>query len=174
MGRRLRHEWRLALPSSVKAKRSGACAGLKLRRPAREESAALGALLLDAYRGTLDDEGDDLAAAVAEAEGYFAGKHGRAMPEASVVAWRGQTPVGACLVGWWAAHACPFIVEVAVRSDAKGRGVGRLVLGEAVRRLGRAGETEVRAVITEGNDPSKGLFRACGFEDLGDRSPTRS
>jgi ribosomal protein S18 acetylase RimI-like enzyme len=145
--------------------------GLKLRQPARADAPALGGLLLDAYRATVDDEGEDLGAAIAEAEGYFAGTHGRAMPGASVVAWRGEVPVAGCLVGWWAARDCPFIVFVAVRTDSKGAGVGRLVLGESVRRLGRAGHKEVRAVVTQGNAASQALFKSRGFEDLGATAP---
>jgi len=164
---RVRHEWRLALPGRLPTKRSHACAGLKLRRPALVDAPALGVLLLDAYRGTVDDEGEDLKAAVAAAEGYFAGRHGRAMPEASAVAWRGEVAVGGCLVGWGQRRACPFVVMVAVRADSKGLGVGRLLLGECVRRLSRAGEIEVRALLTEGNAASQALFRACRFEDLG-------
>jgi GNAT superfamily N-acetyltransferase len=144
---------------------------LKLRRPLPLETEALGALLFDAYRGTVNDEGEDLPAAVAEAEGYFAGKHGRPMPDSSVVAWRGDLPVGGCFVGWWAARDCPFIVFVAVREESRGVAVGRLVLGESVRRLGRDGEREVRAVITKGNGASRTLFHACGFEDLGPTEP---
>lgn len=145
--------------------------GLKLRRPARGEAAAVGALLLDAYQGTTDYEGEDLPRSVGEVEGFFEGKHGRPLPEASVVAWRGDLPVAACFIGWWALRNSPFVVFVATRSDSKRGGVGRLVLGESVRRLARAGHPEVRAVITEGNTASEALFRSLGFADLGRLAP---
>jgi hypothetical protein len=123
----------------------------------------LGELLLDAYRGTIDDEGETLKRAIAEMQGYFDGKYGRALPEASAVAWRGPVPVSLSLVSWFAPTDCPFISYVATRSDSKGVGVGRLVLCESLRRLGRNGYGQVRAFITKGNAPSEALFKGRGF-----------
>lgn len=166
-----RREWRRALPADVKAERTGACVGLKLRRPAEADALALGAMLLDGYRGTPDDEGEDDARAVEEIHGFFAAKHGRPLVDASVVAWRGDLPVAGSFIGWWDARACPFVVFVVTRADQKRAGVGRLVLSESLRRLGRAGHREMRAVITAGNTPSERLFAALGFEDLGPLPP---
>jgi len=162
---RARDGWKLALPSSPSTRRAGACIGLKLRRPRPDQVGALGELLLDAYRGTVDDEGEDLAASMREARMYFDGKQGGpAMLADSVVAWRGDVPVAACLVAEWTEHRCPFVAFVATRADSKGAGVGRLLLAVSVRRLSRAGHREVRAVITRGNRPSEALFRSLGFE----------
>jgi len=166
-----RREWLRPLPADVKAERTGACVGLKLKRPADADAAALGAMLLDGYRGTPDDEGEDDAKAVAEIHGFFAGNHGRPLVDASVVAWRGDLPVAGSFIGWWDGRACPFVVFVVTRADQKRAGIGRLVLGESLRRLGRAGHGEMRAVITAGNTASERLFASLGFEDLGPLAP---
>ena len=168
---RIRHEWRRALPLEAPPKRSDSCAGLKLRRPAQGDAEALGELLLDAYRGTIDYEGEDLAAATGVVRDFFAGKEYPPDIAASVVAWRGPTPAAFCMIAEWQARSCRFVEYVATRSGEKRRGVGRLVLGESLRRLSRAGHPEVRAVITLGNTASDALFRRLGFEDLGPLGP---
>lgn len=164
---RVRNEWRRALPIDATPKRSGACAGLKLRRPAQAEAEALGELLLDAYVGTVDYEGEDLAASAGVIQDFFAGKEYTPDVSASVVAWRGPKAAALCMIAEWQARSCRFVEYVATRSNEKGRGVGRLVLGESLHRLSRAGHAEVRAVITVGNTASEALFRSLAFEDLG-------
>lgn len=166
MVRPLKPEYRLALPAPAPKRRGGACVGLKLRRPALDDAEALGALFLDAYDGTIDHEGEDLAASVAEVRGFFDGRTGRPITECSVVAWEGSTPVGASMVGWLERRGCPFVAYVVTASAAKRQGVGRLVLGESVRRVARAGHKEIRAFITEGNTASEALFASMGFERL--------
>jgi GNAT superfamily N-acetyltransferase len=171
MARRLRPEYVLALPSPVKPERKGACVGLKLRRPTAADAERMGALLLDAYKGSIDDEGEDLEAATAVARGYFEGENGRVLPDLSVSAWRGPTLVAICAVAWLDVRACPFVAYVATASDAKRQGVGRLVLGESIRRAGREGHPEIRAFITMGNTPSEHLFEALGFVRVRRRAP---
>jgi GNAT superfamily N-acetyltransferase len=139
--------------------------GLKLRAPAPRDEEALAALLLDAYRGTTDDEGEDLEASRREVRAYFEGKQGGpAMLPESVVAWRGPDAVGTCLVCHWNLKDRPVVAFVATRAQMKGAGVARLLLAVSIRRLSRAGHREVLAVITRGNAPSEALFTALGFE----------
>src|SRR3990172_8262413 len=105
---RIRHEWRRALPVEAPPERSNSCAGLKLRRPAQGDAEALGELLLDAYRGTIDYEGEDLAAATGVVRDFFAGKEYPPHIAASVVAWRGPTPAAFCMIAEWQARSCLF------------------------------------------------------------------
>jgi GNAT superfamily N-acetyltransferase len=155
----------------VKPKRTGACAGLKLRATEARDSEAMGALLLDAYRGTIDDEGEDMRAAIGVARDFFAGANGRVQYDITVGAWRGETLVAVCAVAWLDTRACPFVAYAATASEAKRQGVGRLVVGESVRRAGKAGHKEIRAFITEGNTPSERLFGALGFEPVRESAP---
>ena len=131
----------------------------------------MGRLLLDAYHGSIDDEGEDLPAALGVARDYFGGKNGAVMTEVSVSAWRGPSLVAICAVAWLEVRACPFVAYVATASDAKRQGVGRLVVGESIRRAGRDGHKEIRAYITMGNTPSEQLFEALGFERVRRRAP---
>ena len=65
------------------------------------------------------------------------------------------------------AYATTVEDSVYVRQDARGRGVGRLILAELVR-LGRAhGFHAMMARVVGGHEASIGLHRACGFELVG-------
>jgi ribosomal protein S18 acetylase RimI-like enzyme len=53
---------------------------------------------------------------------------------------------------------------VAVAHDARGEGVGRLLLGEAVRRLREGGVMRAWLVTTNDNLAALGLYQSLGFE----------
>jgi GNAT superfamily N-acetyltransferase len=62
--------------------------------------------------------------------------------------------------------AC-LIDRLAVDPDARGRGVGHLLLDHAVGRARRAGVTRVWAQISPKLDTPHALFRSFGFRDAG-------
>ena len=161
----VKHYWVTDLPSAARRRRAGACVGLKLRAPAAGARVPLAQLMLEGYRGTIDDEGEDLAAALVVVDAFFA----KARPDAdgSVVAWSGEAPVGACLVEADPHHPGPFIAEIFTAPDWKRKGVARLCLVECMRRLTRAGHPRVGAYITEGNAPSEALFSGLFFHREG-------
>jgi len=57
--------------------------------------------------------------------------------------------------------------SVYVASDARGRGVGRLLLEELLRRATAGGFHSVIARIVGANEVSVRLHQACGFADVG-------
>jgi ribosomal protein S18 acetylase RimI-like enzyme len=60
--------------------------------------------------------------------------------------------------------AC-FVDRLAVDPDARGRGVGHLLLEHAIGRARRAGVTRVWAEVSPKLEASHGLFRSFGFRD---------
>lgn len=56
------------------------------------------------------------------------------------------------------------IKDLAVRPDARGQGVGRRLLREALFGLALAGATVVKLEVREGNDAARSLYRDEGFE----------
>jgi GNAT superfamily N-acetyltransferase len=157
-----KRHWTLALPAAAKQRRQGACVGLKLRPPEPAAREALSELMLTGYQGTVDDEGEDLAASVAAMGEFF--DRPRPTPECSVVAWSGTTAVGGCFVAADPARGTPFVAYIVTRPDWKRKGVGRLLLVESLRRVARAGHLQVGAYITVGNAPSEALFEGVGFK----------
>jgi GNAT superfamily N-acetyltransferase len=134
-----------------------------MRAPAWDHVEALSALMFDAYEGTIDYEGEGLPEAREEMEAWFRGGPCRRMVECSTVAWSKGRPEAACLVGWWVAEAVPLVQYVFTRKASQRRGFGGAVLIESLRLLADSGHREVRAVITNGNEASEGLFLKAGF-----------
>jgi hypothetical protein len=63
---------------------------------------AVAQLMLDAYRGTIDDEGETLADALAYVQGTFAGEQsGRMLELCSFVIEEDGKPLGAILISEW-------------------------------------------------------------------------
>ncbi len=122
---------------------------------------ALAALMLDAYRGTVDDEGEDLEDAVGAIEALFGGDFGELDFAASVVFRVEREPVAATFVTQYEGR--PLIAFSMTRPGAARRGFARRGLHHAFGVLARAGETEVHLVVTDGNDPAAGLYLAEGF-----------
>jgi GNAT superfamily N-acetyltransferase len=123
---------------------------------------ALARLLLDAYRGTVDDEGESIDDAYDAIDDYL---ERIVRPHSFVVA----APDGALT-----AMSFVVVVEdrhyvdpVAVRPDGKRRGLGRSAVATSLGSLVAAGVTEVGATITDGNAPSERLFASLGFERVG-------
>lgn len=132
-------------------------------RPSLGDLDAIGRLLCDAYRGTLDDEGKGLRGARAEAKKLLSGGYGRYAHRLSRAAIRGGRWLGACLLLETKAPREHLIGHIVVHPDARGQGLGRALLQGAMNDLARAGVEHVALWVTLGNDPALGLYRALGF-----------
>lgn len=138
---------------------------LTLRPPQAAEAPALAQLMVDAYRSTIDYDGETLADAAAEVNAYLAGDRGGPPWLAlSRVALVDGLVVGACLVSEWRERRSALIAYLMTRPEWKNRRVGRQLLLAALAALADSGHTDVRAVITEGNLPSERLFLHAGFQ----------
>jgi RimJ/RimL family protein N-acetyltransferase len=125
---------------------------------------ALAELMLDAYRGTIDDEGETLEDALNEVKAFLAGERGgKPYPDLSILCFAGDRLVSACLVGEWQSRRQPIIAYLLTLPTWKRRGLARLALMSALQALKEQGYTQVRAVITRGNVPSEQLFTSLGF-----------
>ncbi len=135
-------------------------AELRALRP--EDLDALAHLILDAYRGTIDDEGETMAEAVTEIEGWLAGTP---IMDRSIGAVVDGALVAAVLV--MTLDDAPFIAVVMTAAASKGSGLGRAVVEEAVTGLRRDGHRRVVLYITDGNVPSERLFASVGARSQG-------
>jgi len=136
---------------------------LALRSPSRNDIPTLARLMLEAYRGTIDDEGEDLAGAESEVTSFFESRADAPIPEASIVGEDRAQMVTACLVAWWSETEAPLIAYLVTHPSRQRQGLGSRLLEHGMRRLIELGHEEAWAVITEGNTASEKAFQRHGF-----------
>jgi GNAT superfamily N-acetyltransferase len=122
---------------------------------------ALARLLLDAYRGTIDDDGEGEPEAQAAIEQYLA----RLVPDCSIVIEEDGTPVAMSFVV--VVGDRHYIDPVVTAPARKGQGLGTAAVSHSLRELQHRGVDEVGAVITDGNLASERLFARLGFRRVG-------
>jgi hypothetical protein len=162
-----RFEYVVDLQSWTMPPAKPAPAGLSLRTPEIKDMRALAELMLEAYRGTIDYEGETIAEAVDEVQRYLAPSAlNQALLKHSALLTDGTMLVSACLVMHWSRRSCPSIGYVISHPLWKRRDLARCVVAESLCRLANDGHREVRAIITKGNVASEGLFLSLGFTGL--------
>lgn len=124
-----------------------------VRTLTRADVHALAELMLDAYTGTIDYEGETIDEAVGEVESWF---DGSPLLDHSYVAIIAGVFVSAVLV--MTLDGLPFIAIVMTRGDSKDQGLGRYVTATALASLRDKGEEQAGLFITRGNMPSEKLF----------------
>lgn len=82
-------------------------------------------------------------------------------------AWQGERLIGYA-VAWTVADQSE-LGNVAVAPDARGLGVGRLLVRAIVERLRYRGSTECFLEVRESNDVAQRLYEMLGFEPVGRR-----
>jgi RimJ/RimL family protein N-acetyltransferase len=160
-----RHEYRLDLTGRTAATPARLLIGAHFRPVQSADLVPLAELMLDAYRDTVDYEGESLPEAVREVEHYFSpAAENPALLGPSVMVVDGESVLCACLMKFWRHRSCPLVGYVICRAEHKGHGLATSALHETLRLLRQARYGKVRAVITEGNAPSERLFLAARFE----------
>ena len=135
---------------------------LDARHPVDADRDALAALLLDGYRNTIDDEGEDLG------DAYTAIDHYLALIERShsyVVLERDDVIAFSFVVVVNGTH---YVDPVVVAPQRKRRGLGRATVQLCLGSLAAAGISDVGATITDGNVASERLFTGLGFDRRGE------
>ena len=161
----IRHEYFLDLSDLNQHIGAASTSHLPLRAPQTSDTDAMAELMLEAYRGTIDYEGETLDEAVAEVKAYLAGERGgRPLLEVSRLAFDGERLAGACLAAEWHERQTALISYVMTHREWKRRGVGRQVLRAVLTALRAQDYRQVYAAITEGNIFSEQLFAQMGFQ----------
>ena len=134
---------------------------MAFRRPIISDRSELARLMIDAYTGTIDYDGETVEDALKEVDGYFAGKSGLPLLAASWICLQESEMAGALLVSIW--QDAPLIAYVMTAAAVKSQGLASAMLARSLADLTVQGYREVVAFITEGNLPSEALFRRAGF-----------
>jgi L-amino acid N-acyltransferase YncA len=134
---------------------------LDARHPADSDRDALAALLLDGYRNTIDDEGEDLDDAYAAIDQYLARIE---RPHSYVVLEHDDVIAFSFVVVVRGVH---YVDPVVVSPARKQSGLGRATVQRCLGSLAAAGIFDVGAAITDGNVASERLFTSLGFDRRG-------
>lgn len=131
------------------------------REPTVEDRGDLAVLLLDAYRGTIDDEGEGPDEALAAIDHYL----GTIDRDRSLLAVDGGRLLGMCFVV--EVGGILYVDPIAVAGAQKAQGLGTSLVQLVLDGLREARVPEVGAVITDGNVASERLFTRLGFTRTG-------
>lgn len=92
-----------------------------LRQPTEADEAALGALILDAYRGTIDYDDETLEDALKEVRSYLSTANNPLL-DCSWLCFFDGTLTGACLTAFWSKREVPIIAYIMTAAQWKNRG----------------------------------------------------
>jgi GNAT superfamily N-acetyltransferase len=138
--------------------------GITVRAANATDRDQLAALMLDAYRGTIDFDGTEtLDVALAEVDGWLAGESGAPLLEHSLVAASGRAIVGAALLTMF--EGLPLVAYTYTAPSWKGRGVSTALLRRSMASLAAAGFERVALFVTAGNEPAERIYERLGFRD---------
>jgi GNAT superfamily N-acetyltransferase len=132
-----------------------------MRVPDQADVPQLGSLMYAAYLDTIDYEGETESEAVAEVQKTFAGEYGTFIPECSLAIERAGKLVSATLVTRFEGR--PFIAFTMTEPTSRRMGFGRAGIANAMSALHARGESELRLVVTLGNEAARTLYESLGF-----------
>ncbi|QCV88148.1 GNAT family N-acetyltransferase [Acidipropionibacterium jensenii] len=123
-------------------------------------------LMLAAYKGTPDDEGESLADTVAILRSTMGGGFGRWLPQASFLARDDSGRSVGAIVTALEDDGTPFIVFVFVAPDRGGQGIASGLIGRSCRTLCESGYSTVRLWVNTANERAVSLYRRLSFVDV--------
>ena len=154
----MKHHLRLSLPTGL--------------NPIREEfeplkgghEDELAELMLDAYKGTVDYEGESLEEAKEEISNLLAGKYGNFLKEHSFLCRVEGKLASATLVTL--EEGIPLLAFSMTRAEYKRQGYAKLLISATTDSLEKAGYRSLDLWVTESNHPAINLYRQLGFKDV--------
>lgn len=146
--------------------------GFVVRNVVASDAAKLGSLFYESYKGTVDDEGQTLEQAVAEAEETLAGRYGPMIWSASYVVLDGDQIVSTSIVTDF--KNTPLVAFAATLPAYQGKGLAKHTMKKSIAALCAIGRHEVRLVVTETNLKALTLYEKLGFAALDNKLRTES
>lgn len=164
----LRSIYRLDLDKFVRPEPELSLGYMIIRSPQVVDLEDLTRLMVDAYKGTIDDW-ETHEDALNEVRAYFSGERGGPqLMDCSKVYELRKKIVSACLIAESTELQIPVIAYIMTSAEMKRQGLARSLLITTLRGLKDLEYTEAQAVITDGNAPAEQLFIQTGFERIAD------
>jgi ribosomal protein S18 acetylase RimI-like enzyme len=147
---------------------SGAVTSLTVRDAGEADGEAFRALAARGYVNRLAREPNLDAARVRTLYAEWAHNDLRGRTPINLLALDGKTALGFIAVGIEKDRpSVGFVDLVVVDPDARGRGLGEVLMLAAMRRLAERGVTTFELGVAGGNAPAVGLYRKLGFVERG-------
>ena len=139
----------------------------RARVPQPSDADALATLMLQAYRGTIDDEGETPEETLGAVQQLFEGGFGALLWAVSEVIddfdAAGPRLISATLVTLWEDR--PLLAFTITAPDQQRQGLARAGMQRVMNRLRAGDESELRLVVTRGNVAAEALYASLGFVD---------
>jgi len=126
----------------------------------------VGKLLNAAYRGTVDDEGEDLEAWTRHARDVLSGQYGKFLIAASYL-YPAAPPYQSATLVVESAPGCAVLGQVVTHPPYANRGLARRLIASALAPLAGLGYKHWFLEVTLNNLNAVGLYRSLGFVPLG-------
>jgi len=132
------------------------------RNPRLTEREPLARLMLAAYRGAADDEGETIAEALQEVDNVLVSADRPFIPAASFVIELDSALASASLISLF--RGAPLITHIMTHPNYKRRGLAISALLRSANALREQGWSSLSLYVTDSNEPALALYRKLGFE----------
>jgi ribosomal protein S18 acetylase RimI-like enzyme len=132
------------------------------RTVTRNDGPALGALLLAAYQGSTDYQGETLEEATTVAQEMLGGRYGLLLNRGSFVIEQARQPIGACIITLW--KGTPLVCDLMVHPAHTNQGLGTFLLKQSANTLFEQGYRDLLLYVTVGNDNAQHIYEKLGFQ----------
>lgn len=152
-----RQRLKLALPLTPSALERSA----EIRLVTVADRRPLAELLIAAYSGTIDDDGETPEQALGEIDRTLGGAYGPFLASCSFVVERDGALLAASLITRW--QETPLLAFVIVAPHVQRQGLAEQVLRYSMAELWEQGESTLSLFVTDGNTPAQRLYDRLGF-----------
>jgi GNAT superfamily N-acetyltransferase len=124
---------------------------------------SLGNLMLEAYRGTVDYDGESLEDSIGEMKGTLEGQYGSFIEPASYLIKVNGMSCAAAIFTTNEKEKLPLLTFAMTHPAFKNKGMSKYLIRKGLNALLDLGYRDCFLVVTEGNQPAQSMYEKMGF-----------
>ena len=148
----------------LKIERQNIDSSFSARTILKDDYGSLGHLMLEAYKGTVDYDGESLEDAVGEMKGTLEGKYGALIGQASHVIEENDLSAAAVIFTFNEKEKMPLLTFAMTQPTFKNNGMSKYLIRKSLNSLLDLGYNECFLVVTDGNQPAQTMYEKMGFK----------